>query len=40
MPVVPMWFGLTQGAHSENVENVVIDAFTSIRLEDVTVVNP
>jgi len=40
MPIVPMWFGLTQGAHSENVENVVIDAFTSIRLEDVTVVNP
>ena len=40
MPIIPMWFGVTQGAHSENVTNVVIDAFTSIRLEEVQVVNP
>jgi len=37
MPVAPMWFGLVQGGYSDNVDNVVIDAFTQIRLEDVTV---
>ena len=37
MPIMPMFFGLVQGAHSEKVENVKIDAFTRVRLEDVTV---
>ena len=31
MPVIPMWFGKVQAAHSENVSNVVVDAFTSVR---------
>jgi oligopeptide transport system substrate-binding protein len=38
MPVMPMFFGLVQGAHSERVDNVHIDAFTQVRLEDVEVV--
>ena len=37
MPIMPMFFGLVQGAHSENVDNVQIDAFTRVRLADVTV---
>ncbi|WP_370324419.1 ABC transporter substrate-binding protein [Euzebya sp.] len=37
MPIIPMWFGLVQGAHSENVDNVTIDAFTHIGLADVSV---
>ena len=37
MPVIPMFFGRVTGAHSERVENVVIDAFGRIILEDVTV---
>ena len=37
MPIMPMFFGLVQGAHSENVSNVKIDAFTRVRLADVTV---
>ncbi|MCW2613612.1 MAG: 4-phytase, partial [Frankiales bacterium] len=37
MPIMPMFFGLVQGVHSENVDNVAIDAFTRVRLEDVTV---
>jgi ABC-type transport system substrate-binding protein len=37
MPIMPMFFGLVQGVHSENVDNVKIDAFTRVRLEDVTV---
>ena len=37
MPVMPMFFGLVQSAHSEKVSNVVVDAFGRIRLEDVTV---
>jgi len=40
MPIIPMWFGLTQGGHSENVDNVVIDAFTQIGLSSISVVNP
>jgi oligopeptide transport system substrate-binding protein len=38
MPNIPMWFGKVQAAHSTNVDGVVIDAFTRIRLADVTVV--
>jgi oligopeptide transport system substrate-binding protein len=37
MPIIPMWFGKVQGAHSENVENVVIDAFTSVNTAGITV---
>ncbi len=39
-PVIPMWFGKVQAAYSDRVDNVVIDAFTSTALEDVTVVSP
>ena len=38
MPVAPMWFGLNQTAHSPRIDNVVVDAFSFIRLEDVEVV--
>ncbi|KGN32957.1 4-phytase [Knoellia sinensis KCTC 19936] len=37
MPIIPMWFGKVQAGHSDHVDNVVIDAFTRVRLEDVTV---
>jgi oligopeptide transport system substrate-binding protein len=37
MPNIPMWFEQVQGGHSENVQNVVIDAFERIRTADVTV---
>ncbi|MDY7083819.1 MAG: ABC transporter substrate-binding protein [Actinomycetota bacterium] len=37
MPNIPMWFGKVQGAHSDRVDNVTIDAFTRIRLAQVTV---
>ena len=37
MPNIPMWFGKVQAGHSTNVSNVVVDAFTRVRLEDVTV---
>jgi oligopeptide transport system substrate-binding protein len=37
MPIMPMFFGLVQGAHSDKVSNVKIDAFTRVRLADVTV---
>lgn len=37
MPIIPMWFGKVQGAHSDKVENVVIDAFTSVNTSEITV---
>ena len=37
MPIMPMFFGLVQGVTSDKVDTVKIDAFTRIRLEDVTV---
>jgi ABC-type oligopeptide transport system substrate-binding subunit len=37
MPNIPMWFEQVQGAHSDKVSNVVIDAFERIRTADVTV---
>jgi oligopeptide transport system substrate-binding protein len=37
MPNIPMWFGKVQAAHSDRVDNVVIDAFTRIYTADVTV---
>jgi ABC-type transport system substrate-binding protein len=37
MPIAPMFFGKVQGAHSEKVEDVQIDAFTRVRVADVTV---
>jgi oligopeptide transport system substrate-binding protein len=38
LPALPMWFGLTQSVHSENVTNVVIDAFGQIKTAEVEVV--
>ena len=40
MPVMPMFFGLTQGVHSENVSNVIIDAFSRIDAAAVEVTSP
>ena len=37
MPIMPMFFGKVQGVYSEKVDDVVIDAFGRVRLEDVTV---
>jgi ABC-type oligopeptide transport system substrate-binding subunit len=37
MPIAPMWFAEQQTAWSEKVDNVQVDAFTRVRLEDVTV---
>lgn len=37
MPIMPMFFGKVQGAHSDKVSNVKIDAFTQVRVADVTV---
>jgi len=37
MPIMPMFFGKIQSAYSKKVDNVVVDAFGRIRLEDVTV---
>lgn len=38
MPIIPLWHQKVQAAYSENVDNVVIDAFTSTDIESVTVV--
>jgi ABC-type transport system substrate-binding protein len=35
MPIAPMFFRATQGAHSENVENVQFDAFQDVVLTQV-----
>lgn len=37
MPNIPMWFGKVQGARSERVSDVTIDAFRRIRLAQVVV---
>ena len=37
MPIIPMWFGLNQGAFSENVEGVLIDPFDRVNTADITV---
>ena len=37
MPIMPMFFGKIQSAYSEKVDDVVVDAFGRIRLENVTV---
>lgn len=37
MPIAPMFFGLAQGVHTERVDNVNLDAFSHILLEQVTV---
>ena len=37
MPVIPMWFGKVQGAHSDKVDNVSISAFTNINTSEITV---
>jgi oligopeptide transport system substrate-binding protein len=37
-PAAPLFYRLNQGAHSQNVENVVIDAFGRVRAADVQVV--
>ncbi|MFD2092037.1 peptide ABC transporter substrate-binding protein [Blastococcus deserti] len=38
MPMAPMFFTEIQSVHSENVENVTLDLFQRVRVEDVTVV--
>jgi oligopeptide transport system substrate-binding protein len=38
MPEAPLWYRLNQGAHSENVDNVIIDAFGRIDAAAVQVV--
>jgi oligopeptide transport system substrate-binding protein len=37
MPIMPMFFRQIQGVHSDNVDNVTIDAFTRVKVADVTV---
>jgi oligopeptide transport system substrate-binding protein len=37
MPIAPMFYGLEQGVHSENVSNVIIDIFGHVDLAAVTV---
>jgi len=37
LPIAPMWFGVEQIVHSENVSNVVIDVFGQIDVSAVTV---
>ena len=38
MPVIPLWFGLNQTAHSERISNVLQDAFSFTRLAEIEVV--
>jgi peptide/nickel transport system substrate-binding protein/oligopeptide transport system substrate-binding protein len=38
MPMAPLFFTEIQSVHSENVENVTLDLFQRVRVEDVTVV--
>ncbi|MGY1710672.1 ABC transporter substrate-binding protein [Geodermatophilus sp. SYSU D00758] len=38
LPAAPLFYRLNQGAHSENVDNVIIDAFGRVRVADVQVV--
>ncbi|GAB3300947.1 ABC transporter substrate-binding protein [Geodermatophilus aquaeductus] len=38
MPEAPLWYRLNQGAHSERVDNVIINAFGRIEAAEVTVV--
>jgi oligopeptide transport system substrate-binding protein len=37
MPIAPMFFGVEQSVHSENVSNVVITVFGHVDLAQVTV---
>ena len=37
MPIMPMFFVEAQFVHSENIDNVKVDAFSNLVLEDVTV---
>ncbi len=37
LPNAPLWFGKEQSAYSENVSNVVVDAFGNVRVDEVTV---
>lgn len=38
MPGTPTWFGVTNAGYSENVDNVIVDVFSFVRLEEVQVV--
>ncbi|WP_242496233.1 peptide ABC transporter substrate-binding protein [Xylanimonas protaetiae] len=40
MPIIPMFFGLTQTVNSERITHVNVDAFTTVDLAAVEVVNP
>ncbi len=37
MPNIPMWFALVQAAHSDRVDNVIVDAFDRINTSGITV---
>ena len=37
MPIAPMFFNRVQGGYSENVSDVVFDAFSRVRLAEVSV---
>jgi oligopeptide transport system substrate-binding protein len=37
MPVIPLWFRRTDGAYSENVSGVTIDAFSQVNIAGVSV---
>lgn len=39
LPVIPMWYGLETTVYSQNVENIVVDPRTFVRVEDVQVTN-
>lgn len=39
LPATPLWFGVTQAGHSEDVTNVIMDVFSFVRLEEVEVLN-
>ena len=38
LPAFPTWFGVTNSGYSENVDNVIFDVFSFVRLEEVEVV--
>ena len=39
MPVIPLWYGMTTTVYSENVDNIIVDPRTFVRVEAVEVTN-
>lgn len=37
LPIVPLWYGLTHVAHSDRVDNVIVDARTFVRVPQIQV---